>query len=70
MEKKDAKKPEMLIINSESIDWTTLKDIIELQKCAEEGINLVFANLPDVSVIKKIRISENCLAFRKLQQMK
>ena len=53
MEKEKAEKPEMLIVNSESIDWTTLKDIVELQKCAENGINIVFANLPDVSVMKK-----------------
>lgn len=66
MEKKDAKKPEMLIVNSESIDWTTLKDIIELQKCAEDGINLVFANLPDVSFIKKNQNLRELLGIQKI----
>lgn len=33
-------------------------------KCTEQGIHLVFANLPDVSVIKRIRNSWNCLASK------
>ena len=53
MEKKDTRLPEMVIVNSENIDWTTVKNTVELQKCTEQGIHLVFANLPDVSVIKK-----------------
>ena len=31
MEKKGAKQPEMIVVNSESIDWTALKDVIDLQ---------------------------------------
>lgn len=54
----------MVIVNSENIDWTTVKDTVELQKCTEQGIHLVFANLPDVSVIKRIRNSWNCLASK------
>ena len=35
MEKKDTRLPEMVIVNSENIDWTTVKDTVELQKCTE-----------------------------------
>lgn len=38
MEKKDTRLPEMVIVNSENIDWTTVKDTVELQKCTEQGI--------------------------------
>lgn len=53
MEKKGAKQPEMIVVNSESIDWTALKDVIDLQDSVDEGIHVVFANLPEVSVIRK-----------------
>ena len=53
MAKKGAVQPEIIVVNSESIDWTTLKDVMDLQDCVDEGIHVVFANLPDVSVIKK-----------------
>lgn len=55
MEKKGAKQPEMIVVNSESIDWTALKDVVDLQNSVNEGIHVVFANLPEVSVIRKIR---------------
>lgn len=66
MEKKDAEQPEMLIVNSENVDWTTQKDIAELQKCAEDGINIVFANLPDISVIKKNQNLRDLLGIQKI----
>lgn len=53
MEKKGAVQPEMIVVNSESIDWTTLKDVTDLQESVDDGIHVVFANLPEVSVIQK-----------------
>ena len=66
MEKKDTRLPEMVIVNSENIDWTTVKDTVELQKCTEQGIHLVFANLPDVSVIKKNQKFMELLGIKKI----
>lgn len=49
-----------------NIDWTTVKDTVELQKCTEQGIHLVFANLPDVSVIKKNQKFMELLGIKKI----
>lgn len=45
--------PKALVIYSDSIQWTDEKEIEALRQFVEEGINLIFATLPDVSVIKE-----------------
>ena len=50
--KKKNQSPEMIIINSDDIEWNQKGLFGELEKYADGGVNLVFCNLPDVEVIK------------------
>ncbi len=50
--KKKNQSPEMIIINSDDIEWNQKGLLGELEKYADGGVNLVFCNLPDVEVIK------------------
>ena len=43
--------PEMLIINSDGIDWNQADLCGDLEKYVDDGVNLVFCNLPDAAVI-------------------
>ena len=52
--------PEMLVIDSEYIDWDQREEAELLTECVTRGIHLIFATLPEPSVIKEVRISGNC----------
>lgn len=44
--------PEMMVINSQNMDWEQRGLSGTLEKYVDEGIDLVFCNLPDAEVIK------------------
>ena len=50
--KKKNQSPEMIIINSDDIEWNQKGLCGELEKYADGGADLVFCNLPDTEVIK------------------
>lgn len=50
--KKKNQSPEMIIINSDDIEWNQKGLCGELEKYADGGADLVFCNLPDAKVIK------------------
>jgi len=50
--KKKNQSPEMIIINSDDIEWNQKGLCGELEKYADGGADLVFCNLPDAEVIK------------------
>ncbi len=45
--------PEVLLLNSEYLDFDTDTDTELLLELAEEGITMIFCNLPDVTVIRQ-----------------
>ena len=47
--------PRMLVIDSKDMDWTREENAEGLDIYVRSGINLVFSNLPDVSVMKENR---------------
>lgn len=63
--------PKFLLIDSNAIDWNG-KDVLEqiklLQSYLDAGINLIFGNLPDVSVIKKYKQLRELLGIASVQQ--
>ncbi len=60
--------PEMLVIDSAHIDWKNKKETEFLENQAGQGTNLIFATLPDVSVIKSNRQLRELLGIRKVEQ--
>ena len=51
-QKSKASYPEMLILNAEDMDWNQKELCGILEACVDAGTDLVFCNLPEVSVIK------------------
>lgn len=47
--------PELLMIDAEHVDWSQASVCGQLEKCAQQGIDLVFCNLPEASVVKENR---------------
>lgn len=47
--------PRMLAVDSRCIDWEQEENCAFLENCAEEGITVVFCNLPDAAVIEGSR---------------
>ena len=58
---------EMMIIDSDCVDWESGRGIDTLMKYVETGIHLVFWNLPDVSVIESNSQARELLGIRKVQ---
>lgn len=61
-------RPEMLVIDSDSIDWTGRKETEFLMEQVKEGTHLIFATLPEVSVIRKNQQLQELLGIRKVEQ--
>lgn len=62
--------PEMLVIDSVSVEWTEDADIRFLKECVDQGIHIVFTSLPDVSVIKESRQVRHFLGIREIVEEK
>lgn len=45
--------PQFILIDPDFIDWEQSVQIAKLQKLTDQGINLIFGKIPDVSFIKK-----------------
>lgn len=60
--------PGMLVIDSGCIDWNREEEVQFLRQCVEQGTNLVFCTLPDVSVIKDSRQVRDLLGIREVRQ--
>lgn len=65
---KEAGIPEMLVIDSGYIDWKQKKETEFLKAQVAQGTSLVFATLPDVSVIRRNRQLQELLGIRKVEQ--
>lgn len=59
----DTKRPEMIAIDSDYINWQTGEDTQRLANYASQGINLVFLTLPDVSVVRSSAPLKNLLGI-------
>ncbi len=64
----DMESVEMLVIDSGSIDWKKQEELDFLSECIEKGTHLVFANLPDVSVIRSNKRVRELLGIRKVEK--
>lgn len=49
------KAPSMLVVDSDHVRWEEGEDLEYLEKYLDTGIDVVFCNMPDTSVIKKSR---------------
>lgn len=62
------KLPELLVIDSETVDWTAREDVEFLERCVEQGTHLVFSSLPDVSVIADNKRVRDILGINRVVQ--
>lgn len=62
----EEKQPELLVLEAEGVDWKSREEFALLEECVEEGTSLVFASLPDVSVIQKNKKLREFLGIRKV----
>lgn len=63
--------PMFLLIDSNAIDWngkTVGREINLLQNYLDDGVNLIFGNLPDVSVIEKYKQLRELLGIDSVRQ--
>ncbi len=58
--------PEMLVLDAACVDWESGGELELLQACLEEGTHLVFATLPDVSVIRDNEKVKELFGIRKV----
>lgn len=65
---KGGEQPELLLIDSESVDWKKAGEITFLRDCVDQGTHLIFCNLPDVSVIRKNREVRELLGIREVRE--
>lgn len=65
---KGGEQPELLLIDSESVDWKKAGEITFLRDCVDQGTHLIFCNLPDVSVIRKNRQVRELLGIREVRE--
>ncbi len=59
--------PSMLVIDSGYIKWEEGAELEYLEECLEEGVDLVFCNMPDASVIKKSRRIQSLFGIRSVR---
>lgn len=60
--------PEMLVIDSEYVDWDQREEAELLTECVTRGIHLIFATLPEPSVIKRNAHIRELLGIREVEQ--
>lgn len=62
--------PEMLVIDSGSVDWSKTKEVKFLKECADRGIHLIFCNLPEASVIRENTQARELLGIQEVRKIK
>ncbi len=62
--------PELMVIDSEYVDWEREKVCEQLRAYVDQGINLIFCNLPEVSVIKDNRELRDLLGIKDVRAEK
>ena len=60
--------PQMMVINSNDINWSEMETIGQLQDYVKSGIDLVFSGLPDASVINESRRLKSLLGIRDVKE--
>ena len=60
--------PQIIAINAAQTDWKQDEACECLEKCAAEGITIVFCNLPDVTVIEKSRALRRLLGIAEVRE--
>lgn len=65
--KEEHRIPSMLVIDSGHVRWEEGEELEYLEKCLEEGIDVVFCNMPDASVIKKSRRIQSLFGIRSVK---
>lgn len=60
--------PQIMVINSADMDWAQEENIEQLDIYARSGINLVFSDLPDVSVIEDNRQLRRLLGIKEIRE--
>lgn len=63
----EGQQPEMLVLNSEDLDWEDQNLCKVLEGYADAGINLVFCNLPDAGVVKDNVRLQKLLGIRRVK---
>lgn len=59
--------PSMLVVDSGYIRWEEGEELEYLEECLEEGIDVVFCNMPEPSVIKKNRRIQRLFGIRSVK---
>lgn len=72
-EKEDEKKektfvPEMILLDSGSVDWKQAQELDYLEQYLREGSNLVLCNLPEASLIKRNQRLMEFLGIREVRE--
>lgn len=61
-------KPYLILIQAEDIDWKNQETTKLLQNYVNDGVQIVFSGLPDVTVIKENEALRNLLGIRSIRQ--
>lgn len=64
----ETKLPGMIVLDAERIDWEQVSVCERLEEYVERGINLVFCNLPETSVIKKSQELRHLLGIKEVRE--
>ncbi len=59
--------PEMMILDTANMDWDQTQELDRLEEYVKEGINLVFCNLPDASIIEGNSRLQQFLGIREIR---
>ncbi len=62
------KTPKFILVNPDFIDWRDTKQISSLQGYVNNGINLIFGKLPDVSIISSHKLLRRLLGIDEIVQ--
>ncbi len=60
--------PEMIAVDAESVNWEKDQVCEQLEECVREGTDLVFCNLPDVSVIEEKANLRKLLGIKEVRE--
>lgn len=62
------KKPYLILIQAEDMDWKNQETTKLLQNYVKDGVQIIFCGLPDVTVIKENEALRNLLGIRSIRQ--
>ena len=65
--KEETDTPEMILLDSGSIDWEQAEELARLETYLREGSNLVFCNLPEASLIGRNRRLRDFLGIQEVR---